>query len=98
MKKVIGIIFLALGAFFGLGVLTQLPEFTAAIARTFSGGAHDIGYMMGTMLGLGILTCCSYFLIKYGANWVRTPVPPKPSTNVLDEDLMTNNRNGNQQI
>jgi hypothetical protein len=96
MKKVLGIIFLVIAAFFCVVLLGQIPTLVAVIIKGVSGNANDVGYMVGTILPFGVVGACIYFLIKYGVKWLKKIPPRKVQTDILDEDLMTNNLNNNQ--
>lgn len=67
-KKVAGYIMLVLGVIIGLSALSLLPTI-------FKGGggqmAYNIGYLIGKLIGFGLVTGLTAFLIIKGLKFIK---------------------------
>jgi hypothetical protein len=86
MKNVLAVVFILLGIFLGLFLITEIPKLIGLTLRAFSGTGYDKGYFLGTFFGSLVLGVVVYFLFKYGITWLKKTKPRTNST--LDEHLL----------
>ncbi|MBC8756269.1 hypothetical protein H2O64_16465 [Kordia sp. YSTF-M3] len=76
MKKVFGYIFLVIGIFISLGLLSSLPKSLKEIfGKSQTGIANDTAYIAGFICGILFLAVIAFLLIRFGLKWIsRKPV------------------------
>lgn len=78
IKKIIGVLFIIIGGFFGLNCLKEASKIQELIRDSAQDSSkYQSGYLFGYITVWVITIVLSFFLIKYGIRWVRKKTPNK---------------------
>ncbi len=86
MKKVLGYLFLGIGGFLGLSIITQIPTvFNDFSNASSSNTAYSIGFVMGKLFAMLITIAIIFLLIWLGRKWIKKKETPKELQDIGNE-------------
>jgi Ca2+/Na+ antiporter len=73
MKKAFGIIFLIIGSFFGLSIITSIPRLlsTAISLLSRTSTSYEWGQATGEIFAFLSIAAITFFLFRFGLKWVK---------------------------
>lgn len=78
IKKIIGVLFILIGGFFGFNSVKETSNIQELMRDTAQDDSkYQSGYLFGYITVWIITLLLSFFLIKYGIRWVRKKTPKK---------------------
>lgn len=72
VKKIIGVLFIALGGFVTVSSISQGVSFLSALNNpNQTNSAYTAGFITGQIIAFILFLVAAFFLIKFGLKWLK---------------------------